>query len=268
MLFEVAARRGSTASLDLGTGDGIHARARARRAPGRHGCRPRLPGRDARAGGATASPATRRRRDPQARPGRRRCRPISAGSTSSCRASRSTTCAPERQHGAVRARCSTGSRPGGVFVNVEHVASHHRAAPRGVPRRARRAARRGRPVQQAGAGRDASGLVERMSDSPTWTVFGSGGNLPLFGPPVTHRRPPGTISSTARTGPARGGHDEHASTSSTTWHRATPPVELALDLADVWTARALDDVRRVAHHRRRLGRDGRHPVGRGTPRRS
>ena len=171
-------RRDVDRVLDLGTGDGDTLELVLDARPGATGVG--LDFQDEMLDRARARFAgRRRRRDRHARPRRRRCRPISASSTSSCRASRSTTSCPTASRRST-ARCSTGSGPGGVFANVEHVASHHRAAPRGVPCRDRQQPRTGRSVEQAGAGRRPSGLVGRLWVSPTRNVFGSGGNLPLL----------------------------------------------------------------------------------------
>ena len=87
------------------------------------GRRPRLQRRDARASArerfAVTSRASRSvEHDLDAAVARRR----SARSTSSCRASRSTTACPTASARST-ARCSRSLRPGGAFVNLEHVAS-------------------------------------------------------------------------------------------------------------------------------------------------
>ena len=111
----------------------LHARARARGASRTRPASASTSRTRCSTGRATGSPATRASRSAQhdldePLPA------ISASSTSSCRASRSTTSCPSAS-GRSTARCSTGSGPGGVFANVEHVASHDRAPPRGVPLR-------------------------------------------------------------------------------------------------------------------------------------
>ena len=131
VLFELLPERGRPRARSR-HGRRLHARARPRGASRRDRRRRRLPGRDAADGRASAS---RRRRPSRSCStiSTSRC-PSSATSTQSCRASRSITSCPTgsaRLYGEVFDRL----RPGGVFANVEHVASHDRAPPRGVPGR-------------------------------------------------------------------------------------------------------------------------------------
>ena len=164
--------------LDLGTGDGNTLEMVLDARPGATGVGLDFQDEMLDPGPRRASRA-RRRRDPRATTSTTRCPPISGSSTWWCRASRSTTSCPTASARST-ARCSTSFVPGGVFANVEHVASTTAAPPRGVPRTRSAAAPRRtiRPTSWSPVATHLAWL--NASDSPTRNVFGSGGNLPLL----------------------------------------------------------------------------------------
>ena len=154
VLFELLPERVERV-LDLGTGDGITLALVLDARPGRDRRRPRLPGRDAAPGPRRGSPAT-----PRVEIGRHDLdEPLPADLGEFDVGGVELRDPPPRARRASArstARCSNGCGPGGLFVNVEHVASPTAELPRGVPRRARAQPR--------------TTTIRRTSSSPSQTI--------------------------------------------------------------------------------------------------
>ena len=188
-----------------------HARARARRASRARPASGSTSRTRCSTAPASGSPASTRSRS-AATTSTSRCRPTSASSTWSSRASRSTTCARPPARALRR-----GLRPPAPGRGVRQRRARrldHRPAARGVPLRHRQQPRRGRPVEQAGRRRDPFGLVGRL-------------RLRRRGMPLEMAGTCRCYRDQARCDGEQGVTDEHASSSSTTWSRAKRPTTSA-----------------------------------------